>query len=62
MNNNGNSSQKPCIQQRVQHHLLNWIVISRYRIIRYGIPKPVAVRSLLVVENILKKVNLIIPN
>jgi hypothetical protein len=47
------------LKARVQHHLLNWIVISRYRIVRLGVPKAAAQRSLVALENLLKKINLI---
>jgi len=46
-------------KSRMQHYILNWIVISRYRMVHCGIPKKTTVRCLLLVENFLKKINLI---
>jgi len=43
----------------MQHYILNWILISRYRMVRCGIPKKTTVRCLLAVENFLKKLHLL---
>lgn len=47
------------IKNIVQHHLLNWIVISRYQMINYGIPKKITLRYLTILEDLLKKMKFI---
>ena len=47
------------LRARIQHYVLNWILISRYQIAHLGVPKKTATRSMLAVENLLKRINLI---
>ncbi len=53
--NNTYSTRK----SRLQHYLLNWILISRYQMVQYGIPKEMTVRSLSMLEYVLKKIRII---
>lgn len=46
-------------KSRLQHHILNWIVISRYQLVQRGVSKSATLRSLLLVEHLLKKIHLI---
>ncbi len=55
---NGNQS-RASFKNRVQHHLLNWIVISRYQMVHHGIPKNITLRYLVFLENLLKKINVL---
>jgi len=47
------------LKDRLQHHLLNWIVIFRYRMVHHGISKNTTLKYLGSLENILKKLNII---
>lgn len=47
------------MKNRLQHHILNWIVISRYRMVHRGIPKTITQRCLVLLEVFLKRINLI---
>lgn len=47
------------LKNRAQHYILNWIVISRYQMVRHGIPKKTTQRCLMVLENLLRKINII---
>jgi len=47
------------VKDTIQHHLLNWIVIFRYRMVHHGIPKNATLKYLGNLENILKRLNLI---
>ena len=47
-------------KDKIQHHLLNWIVIFRYRMVRHGISKNTTLKYLGNLENILKKLNIIV--
>lgn len=47
------------IKNMIQHHILNWIVVSRYRMVHHGIPKSITLRYLVLLENFLKKINII---
>jgi len=51
---------KASFRNSIQHHLLNWIVSSRYKMVQRGIPKRITLKYLLLLENFLKKVNIII--
>lgn len=50
---------KPTLKSRMQHHLLNWILISRYHLVQRGIPKALAQRYLSLLETFLKKINVV---
>ncbi len=52
-------AQKCTLRDRLQHHLLNWIVIFRYRMVHHGISKNATLKYLGNLENILKKLNII---
>jgi len=43
----------------IQHHILNRIVVSLYRIVHHGVPKSITLRYLVLLENFLKKINII---
>ena len=47
------------VKDKIQHHLLNWIVIFRYRMVHHGISKKATLIYLGSLENILKKLNII---
>jgi hypothetical protein len=47
------------IKDKIQHHILNWIVISRYRMVHHGIPKIATLKYLGNLESILKRLNII---
>jgi len=47
------------MKNRMQHYILNWIVISRYKMVHRGIPKTTTQRYLVLLENFLKKINVI---
>ena len=49
--------QRCSLRDRLQqHHSLNWIVISRYRMAHHGISKNAMLKHLGNLENILKKI------
>jgi len=50
---------KYSVKDKIQHHVLNWIVIIRYRMVHHGIPKNLTLKSLGSLESLLKKMNLI---
>lgn len=54
-----NNGLKSSMKNRVQHYLLNWIVISRYHMVHRGIPKTITLRYLAFLENFLRKINII---
>jgi hypothetical protein len=47
------------VKDKIQHHILNWIVISRYRMVHHGIPKIATLKYLGNLESILKRLNII---
>ncbi len=47
------------VRNRLQHYILNYILVSRYHLTACGIPKSFAVKWLLKVEHILFKLNII---
>ena len=49
------------LKDRIQHHLLNRIVILRYIMIHNGVPKNITLKYLGGLERILKKFNIIAP-
>ena len=49
------------LKDRIQHHLLNWIVILRYIMTHNGVPKNIMLKYLGGLERILKKFNMIAP-
>ena len=49
------------LKDRIQHHLLNWIVILRYIMTHNGVPKNITLKNLGGLERILKKFNIIAP-
>ena len=49
------------LKDRIQHHLLNRIVILRYLMIHNGVPKNIMLKYLGGLERILKKFNIIAP-
>jgi hypothetical protein len=52
---------KYTLKDRIQHHLLNWIVMLRYIMIYNGVPKNVTLKYLGGLERILKKLNIVAP-
>jgi len=48
------------VRDKIQHHLLNWIVIFRYRMVHNGISKNATMKYLGNLESILKKLNIIV--
>ena len=47
------------VRERLQHYILNWLVISRYKMVHHGIPKETTVRCLMKIENFLKRLHLL---
>lgn len=47
------------IKNKIQHHILNWIVVSRYRMVHNGVPKNITLRYLTFLEKLLRKSNII---
>ena len=47
------------LRSKVQHYILNWIVISRYQMAHLGVPKQAVIRSLLHLEYLLRKINIL---
>ncbi len=47
------------VKNRIQHHVLNWIVITRYQMVQRGFPKNATLKYLVMLENFLKKINVI---
>ncbi len=47
------------VKSTIQHYLLNWIVIFRYRMVHHGISKKATLIYLGNLENVLKKLNII---
>ncbi len=47
------------IKNKIQHHILNWIVASRYRMVHNGVSKNSTLRYLTFLENLLRKINII---
>jgi len=47
------------VKDKIQHHVLNWIVISRYKMVHRGIPKIATLKYLGNLESILKRLNII---
>ncbi len=47
------------LKDKIQHHILNWIVISRYQMVHMGIPKKTTLRYLVLLENFLKRMNIL---
>lgn len=56
---NSTDDLKDCLKDRVQHYILNWIVISRYQMVHHGVSKNITQRYLGLLENILKRINII---
>lgn len=52
-------SHSGTFKSRLQHHILNWIVISRYQLVQHGVSKKTTLRSLLLVEHLLRRIHLI---
>jgi hypothetical protein len=46
-------------KDKIQHHILNWIVIFRYRMVQHGISKNATLKSLGSLESILKRLKII---
>jgi len=47
------------VKDKIQHHILNWIVISRYKMVHHGIPKIATLKYLGNLESVLKRFNII---
>ena len=47
------------VRSRLQHHILNYILISRYQLVANGFPKPITVKYLLKLEHMLVRLNII---
>jgi len=47
-------------RDRVQHYLLNWIMIFRYQMVHHGFSRNTTLKYLGSLESVLKKLNLII--
>jgi len=47
------------MRSRMQHYILNWIVISRYQMVHHGLSKKATQRCLVKLESILRRINLI---
>ncbi|GEM_PF-987117 len=52
-------AKRCAVKDRLQHHLLNWIVVFRYRRVHHRISKKATLKYLSSLENILKTLNII---
>lgn len=47
------------LRDRVQHYLLNWIMIFRYQMVHHGFSRNTTMKYLGSLESLLKKLNII---